>query len=52
MTEVYATGDCGSNLGHGEGYIVAVPDGKIERHLSLNELKNLPGICLQNGDKQ
>jgi hypothetical protein len=48
MTEVYSTGDCGPDLGYAEGYIVAVPDGKIERHLTLNQLKNLPGICLEN----
>lgn len=48
MTEVYPTGDCGPDLGHAEGYIVAVPDGKIERHFTLDQLKNLPGVCLQN----
>jgi hypothetical protein len=51
MTEVYPTGDCGPDLGHAEGYIVAVPDGEIERHLSLNELKNIPRICLQNEEQ-
>ena len=51
MTEVYPTGDCGSDLGYAEGYIVTVPDGKIKRHLMLNQLKNLPGICLQNEEQ-
>lgn len=51
MTDVYATGDCGPDLGHAEGYVVAVPDGKIARHLTLNQLKALPGICLQNEEQ-
>lgn len=48
MTEVYPTGDCGQDLGHAEAYIVAVPSGKIEQHLTLEQLKRFPGICLQN----
>lgn len=48
LTEVYSTGDCGRDLGHAEGYIVAVPGGRIERHLTLEQLKTLPGICLEN----
>ena len=48
MTEVYPAGDCGPDLGYAEGYVVALPDGKIERHLTLSQLKDLPGICLQN----
>lgn len=50
MTEVYPTGDCGSDLGHAEGYLVSVPDGKIERHLTLHQLRDFPGICLENED--
>lgn len=50
MTEVYPTGDCGPDLGHAEGYQVSVPGGKIERHLTLSQLKNFPGICLENED--
>ena len=48
MTDVYPTGDCGADLGHTEGYVISVPDGKIQRHLSLQELKRFPGICLEN----
>src|SRR5262249_31374060 len=51
MTDVYATGDCGPDVGHAEGYVVTVPDGSIKRHLTLNQLKNLPGICLQNEEQ-
>ena len=50
MTEVYPTGDCGPDLGHAEGYLVTVPDGKIERHLTLDQLKSFPGICLENDE--
>lgn len=52
MTDVYPTGDCGSDLGHTEGYVIRIPDGKIERHLTLNQLKTFPGICLENDDGQ
>jgi hypothetical protein len=52
MTGVYPTGDCGPDLGHTEGYVVAVPDGKIERRLTINQLKSFPGICLENDDGQ
>jgi hypothetical protein len=48
MTEVYPTGDCGPDLGHAEGYVIAIPEGKIERHMTLAELKAFPGICLEN----
>jgi hypothetical protein len=51
MTEVYPTGDCGRDLGHAEAYLVAIPSGRIERHLSLEELKRYPGICLENEDQ-
>jgi hypothetical protein len=50
MTTVYPTGDCGPDSGHAEGYLVAIPDGKIERHLTLEQLENYPGICLQNDE--
>ena len=46
MTEAYPTGDCGQDLGHAEAYIVAIPSGKIERHLTREQLKRFPGICL------
>ncbi len=51
MTEVYPTGDCGPDLGHIEGYLVSVPEGKILEHLTTNQLKHYPGVCLQNDDK-
>jgi hypothetical protein len=35
-------------VGHTEGYRVSVPDGKIQEHLTLEQLKRYPGICLQN----
>jgi hypothetical protein len=50
LTEVYPTGDCGSDLGHLEGYLVSVPQGKIMEHMTLNQLKHYPGVCLQNDD--
>jgi hypothetical protein len=50
MTDVYPTSDCGPDLGHTEGYVVAFPEGKIVRHLTLNQLKSFPGICLENDD--
>ena len=50
MTEVYPAGDCGPDQGHAEGYLVTVPDGKIERHLTLDQLKSFPGICLENDE--
>lgn len=49
-TQVYPTGDCGSDLGHEEGYLVAIPDGKVEAHLTRNQLANYPGVCLENDD--
>jgi hypothetical protein len=49
MTEVYPTGDCGPDQAT-EGYLVAVPSGKIEGHLTLDQLKNFPGICLENDE--
>lgn len=52
MTDVYPTGDCGPDLGHTEGYVVSVPDGKIQRHLTLQGLKRFPGICLENDSDQ
>lgn len=50
MTEVYPTGDCGPDLGHTEGYVVTVPEGKILEHLTLSQLKRKPGVCLENGN--
>lgn len=50
MTEVYPTGDCGTDFGHIEAYRVSVPDGKIQEHLTLEQLKRYPGVCLQNDD--
>ena len=50
MTTVYPTGDCGPDAGHGEGYLVTIPDGKIERHLTLDQLISFPGICLENDE--
>lgn len=52
MTDVYPTGDCGRDAGHTEGYLVAVPEGRVERRLTLRELKRFPGICLENDDEQ
>jgi hypothetical protein len=52
MTEVYPTGDCGPDGGHVEAYLVSVPDGKIQKHLTLEQLKSYPGVCLQNDDKE
>lgn len=51
MAEVYPTGDCGPDLGHIEAYRVGVPDGKIREHLTLNQLRRYPGICLENDDE-
>ncbi len=51
MTEVYPTGDCGPDLGHTEAYLVSVPDGKIQGHLTLNQLRQYPGVCLENDDE-
>ena len=50
MTSVYPTGDCGPDEGHAEGYVVSVPDGNIKRHLTLTQLQNYPGVCLQNDE--
>ena len=44
MTEVYPTDQAT------EGYLAAVPSGKIEGHLTLDQLKNFPGICLENDE--
>jgi hypothetical protein len=51
MADVYPTGDCGPDLGHTEGYVISIPDGKIVKHLTLNQLKSFPGICLQNDEE-
>jgi len=51
LTEVYPTGDCGSEAGHIEGYLVSVPEGKILEHMTLNQLKHYPGVCLENDDE-
>ena len=48
LTAVYPSGDCGPDSGYAEGYLVAVPDGKIERHLTLDQLQTFPGVCLEN----
>jgi hypothetical protein len=50
LTEVYPTGDCGPELGYLEGYLVSVPQGKILEHMSFNQLRHYPGVCLQNDD--
>jgi hypothetical protein len=50
LTEVYPTSDCGPDLGHLEGYLVSVPQGKILEHMTLSQLKHYPGVCLQNDD--
>jgi hypothetical protein len=50
LAAVYPTGDCGPDSGHAEGYLVAVPDGKIERHLTLDQLRIFPGVCLENDE--
>ena len=50
LTAVYPSGDCGPDSGHAEGYLVAVPDGKIERHLTLDQLQTFPGVCLENDE--
>jgi hypothetical protein len=42
------TSDCGPDLGHQEGYQVSIPDGKIERHVTIGQLEDFPGICLEN----
>jgi hypothetical protein len=48
LTEVYPTSDCGPDLGHFEGYRVTVPEGKIEEHLTSEQLRRYPGVCLEN----
>ena len=48
LTQVYPTGDCGPDLGHMEGYLVSVPEGKILEHMKVNQLKHHPGVCLEN----
>lgn len=48
LLEVYPTSDCGRDLGHSEGYVVNVRTGQIRKHLSLQSLSHLGGICLQN----
>jgi hypothetical protein len=37
VTSVYPTGDCGTDLGHTEAYLVQPTDGAILKHLSLRE---------------
>jgi hypothetical protein len=51
LTEVYPTSDCGPDLGHLEGYLVSVPQGKILEHMTWNQLKHYPGVCFQNDDE-
>ncbi|MGA9883757.1 MAG: hypothetical protein WBQ34_08570 [Candidatus Acidiferrales bacterium] len=50
-TEVYPDSDCGPDAGHLEGYLVSVPEGKILEHMTLNQLKNYPGVCLENDNE-
>lgn len=50
-TEVYPTSDCGPDFGHIEGYLVSVPEGRILEHMTLDQLKHYPGICLQNDEE-
>jgi hypothetical protein len=52
LTDVYPTGDCGPDLGHTEGYRVSVSTGQIEEHLTLQQLKRYPGVCLQNDENR
>jgi len=51
LTEVYPTGDCGPDLGHLEGYLISVPEGQILRHMTLQEVKRYPGVCLEVDDE-
>ena len=51
MTEVYPDSDCGPDMGHIEAYRVSVPDGKIREHLTLEQLRRYPGVCLENEEK-
>lgn len=48
MTSVYPTSDCGADMGHTEAYLVVMPNGNILQHLTLQELKHYPGVCLKN----
>jgi hypothetical protein len=48
MAEVYPTSDCGPDLGHIEAYRVSLPSGKIQEHLTHEQLKSYPGVCLEN----
>jgi hypothetical protein len=50
LTDVYPTSDCGPDLGHAEGYRVSVPEGKILEHLTRDQLRRYPGVCLVNDD--
>jgi len=50
LAEVYPTGDCGADLGHLEGYLVSVPEGKILEHLTEGQLRKHRGVCLENDD--
>ena len=47
-TEVYPTGDCGPDSGLEEGYLVTIPGGKIEAHLTRSQLLSYLGVCLEN----
>ncbi len=51
LTEVYPTSDCGPDVGHLEGYLVSVPEGKILEHLTLSQLQRYPGVCVENDDE-
>lgn len=51
VTQVYPTSDCGPDAGHIEGYLVSAPEGKILEHMTLNQLKHYPGVCLENDDE-
>ena len=48
LTEVYPTSDCSPDLGHFEGYRVTVPEGRIEEHLTSEQLRRYPGVCMEN----
>ena len=50
LTEVYPTGDCGTDMGHLEGYVITVPEGQILEHLTLAQLRSYPTVCLQNDE--
>ncbi len=48
LTEVYPTGDCGSDSGYVEGYLINVSTGRIQQRLTFDQLAVFKGVCLQN----